>query len=51
MVCSSIEELHNHIDLSQLTSDLGGTIAYDHCDWIQQRTVSFSDKKEIIFNL
>lgn len=38
VVCSSIEELHNHIDISQLTSDLGGTIAYDHSDWIQQRT-------------
>lgn len=41
-MCSSLEELHSHIDVSQLTSDLGGTIAYDHDDWIQQRTVIFS---------
>lgn len=41
MVCSTIEELHTHIDVSQLTSDLGGTIAYDHSDWIQQRTVIY----------
>lgn len=42
MVCSSIEELHSHIDVSQLTSDLGGTIAYDHSDWIEQRTVMYT---------
>ncbi|XP_054708751.1 LOW QUALITY PROTEIN: guanine nucleotide exchange factor DBS-like [Uloborus diversus] len=38
VVCSTIEELHCHIDISQLTSDLGGTISYDHNEWIQQRT-------------
>ncbi|GIX92816.1 hypothetical protein CEXT_605722 [Caerostris extrusa] len=38
IVCTSVEELHTHIDISQLTNDLGGTIAYDLNDWIQQRT-------------
>ncbi|XP_055936058.1 guanine nucleotide exchange factor DBS-like isoform X3 [Argiope bruennichi] len=38
IVCTSVEELHSHIDISQLTNDLGGTIAYDLNDWIQQRT-------------
>ncbi|XP_015927368.1 guanine nucleotide exchange factor DBS isoform X2 [Parasteatoda tepidariorum] len=38
IVCTTVEELHSYIDISQLTDDLGGSIAYDHDSWIQQRT-------------
>lgn len=38
VVCTGIAELHSHIDVSQLSLDLGGTIDYNHEDWIQQRT-------------
>ncbi|XP_054724587.1 guanine nucleotide exchange factor DBS-like [Uloborus diversus] len=37
MICSSVEDIHHHIDPSQLTVDLGGTIPYNHEEWIQQR--------------
>ncbi|XP_026759073.2 guanine nucleotide exchange factor DBS-like isoform X4 [Galleria mellonella] len=36
-VCSSIEELYEHFDKSQLTPDLGGELQYSHSEWIQQR--------------
>ncbi|XP_026472684.1 guanine nucleotide exchange factor DBS-like isoform X2 [Ctenocephalides felis] len=36
-VCSCLEELHEFIDKSQLTSDLGGDLKYSHIEWIQQR--------------
>jgi pleckstrin homology domain-containing family G member 4 len=39
-VCSSIEELYEHFDRSQLTPDLGGELQYSHSEWIQQRIVS-----------
>lgn len=32
-----MEELHQFIDKSQLTPDLGGLIQYSHIEWIQQR--------------
>jgi hypothetical protein len=35
-----VEELHEYIDASQLTSDLSGTLPYNHDEWIQQRVVS-----------
>lgn len=38
-VCSCLEELHEFIDKSQLTSDLGGDLKYSHIEWIQQRIV------------
>ncbi|XP_026320242.1 guanine nucleotide exchange factor DBS-like isoform X3 [Hyposmocoma kahamanoa] len=37
LVCSSIEELYDHFDRSQLTPDLGGELQYSHAEWIQQR--------------
>ncbi|GLH15336.1 Uncharacterized protein GBIM_19803 [Gryllus bimaculatus] len=37
VVCNCIEELHENIDKSQLTPDLGGQITYCHQEWIQQR--------------
>ncbi|KAI8438172.1 hypothetical protein MSG28_010793 [Choristoneura fumiferana] len=37
LVCSSVEELYEHFDRSQLTSDLGGDLQYSHAEWIQQR--------------
>lgn len=37
IVCNSVEELHTYIDKSQLTPDLGGTIHYNHDDWIRER--------------
>ncbi|KAI0240761.1 Guanine nucleotide exchange factor DBS [Lamellibrachia satsuma] len=36
-MCETIGELHTHIDPSQLTDDLGGTLLYDHKEWIQHR--------------
>lgn len=40
VVCSSVEELHEHIDKSQLALDMGGSLTYSHHEWIQQRIVS-----------
>ncbi|KAH9631531.1 hypothetical protein HF086_004692 [Spodoptera exigua] len=37
LVCSSVEELYEHFDRSQLTADLGGDLQYSHAEWIQQR--------------
>ncbi|KAL5288815.1 MCF2L family protein [Megaselia abdita] len=37
VVCSSVEELHEHIDKSQLALDMGGSLTYSHHEWIQQR--------------
>lgn len=37
---SSVPELHGYIDKSQLTEDLGGTLAYCHSRWLRHRTVS-----------
>ncbi|XP_022248440.1 guanine nucleotide exchange factor DBS-like isoform X2 [Limulus polyphemus] len=39
IVCSTVDELHEHLDPSQLTQDLGGTISYSHDEWIEQRMV------------
>ncbi|XP_076349568.1 guanine nucleotide exchange factor DBS-like isoform X5 [Tachypleus tridentatus] len=39
IVCSTVDELHEHLDPSQLTEDLGGTISYNHDEWIEQRMV------------
>lgn len=38
IVLSSVEELHDYIDITQLTTDLGGTLPYVHTEWIEQRT-------------
>lgn len=37
IVLSTTEELHKYVNLQQLTPDLGGSLAYDHEIWIQQR--------------
>ncbi|XP_037089598.1 guanine nucleotide exchange factor DBS-like [Pollicipes pollicipes] len=37
VICSSLDELHAHVSPDQLTEDLGGTVPYDHEQWIQQR--------------
>ena len=37
---SSVEELHAHIDRDQLTEDVGGSLPYNHQEWIQHRAVS-----------
>jgi hypothetical protein len=40
VVCNCVEELHENVEKSQLTADLGGEIPYSHQEWIQQRVVS-----------
>nr|CAD7199538.1 unnamed protein product [Timema douglasi] len=37
VVCNYLEELHEHIDTSQLTADLGGDLPYCHEDWLKHR--------------
>nr|XP_015837407.1 PREDICTED: guanine nucleotide exchange factor DBS isoform X1 [Tribolium castaneum]XP_015837728.1 PREDICTED: guanine nucleotide exchange factor DBS isoform X1 [Tribolium castaneum]XP_015837982.1 PREDICTED: guanine nucleotide exchange factor DBS isoform X1 [Tribolium castaneum] len=37
IVLSTIEELHEYIDLNQITPDLGGSLQYSHEEWMQQR--------------
>lgn len=37
VVCNCVEELHDNVEKSQLTADLGGEIPYCHQEWIQQR--------------
>lgn len=49
IVLSSEEELQEHIDVSQLTADLGGNLPYCHHEWIQQRVVS-TQKLNILKN-
>ncbi|KAB0366710.1 hypothetical protein FD754_010866 [Muntiacus muntjak] len=38
VMLNSISDLHDHIDKSQLTEDLGGTLEYHHSQWINHRT-------------
>ena len=37
---SSLDELQSHVGRDQLTEDLGGTLSYNHEEWIQHRAVS-----------
>ena len=37
---TSLEGLHKYIDPSQLTTDLEGSLVYDHGIWIELRCVS-----------
>lgn len=37
----SLEALPKVIDSSQVTTDLDGTLQYDHAQWIDLRLVSF----------
>lgn len=39
VVCSCPEELHQRIETSQLTSELGGSLFYNHQEWIDTRLV------------
>lgn len=45
-MCSCVEELHENVEKSQLTADLGGEIPYCHQEWLQQRVVS---KLKVLF--
>ncbi|OWK06007.1 hypothetical protein Celaphus_00012533 [Cervus elaphus hippelaphus] len=38
VMLNSISDLHDYIDKSQLTEDLGGTLEYHHSQWINHRT-------------
>lgn len=40
MICSCDSELHEYIDRDQITDELGGTVAYCHEQWLEQRVVS-----------
>ena len=37
---TSLDGLHKYIDPSQLTTDLEGSLTYDHGIWIELRCVS-----------
>ena len=34
------DSIEQYVDASQLTSDLGGTLCYDHMTWVSNRVVS-----------
>ena len=34
------DSIEQYVDASQLTSDLGGTLCYDHLTWVSNRVVS-----------
>ncbi|XP_030072097.1 putative guanine nucleotide exchange factor MCF2L2 [Microcaecilia unicolor] len=38
IMLNSVSDLHSHIDRSQLTQELGGTLEYGHNQWIHHRT-------------
>ena len=40
VICSCLDELHQRIDASQLTTELGGCLFYNHIEWIDTRVVS-----------
>lgn len=44
VICSSLIDLHEYIDNTQLTGDMGGSLVYSHHEWIQQRVVSLLTK-------
>ncbi|XP_073846702.1 guanine nucleotide exchange factor DBS isoform X9 [Musca autumnalis] len=37
VICSALNDLHEYIEQSQLTADMGGSLIYSHHEWIQQR--------------
>lgn len=37
LMLNTVEELHDHVDADQLTDDLGGSLVYNHQEWIQHR--------------
>ncbi|XP_043556168.1 guanine nucleotide exchange factor DBS isoform X2 [Chiloscyllium plagiosum] len=38
IMLNSVTELHSHIDKTQLTQELGGTLEYSHSQWLYHRT-------------
>ncbi|XP_053567830.1 LOW QUALITY PROTEIN: probable guanine nucleotide exchange factor MCF2L2 [Bombina bombina] len=38
VMLNSLSDLHGYIEKSQLTSELGGSLEYNHSQWIQHRT-------------
>ncbi|XP_051859897.1 guanine nucleotide exchange factor DBS isoform X3 [Drosophila albomicans] len=37
VICSALSDLHEFVDATQLTPDMGGSLIYSHHEWIQQR--------------
>ncbi|XP_030369624.1 guanine nucleotide exchange factor DBS isoform X2 [Scaptodrosophila lebanonensis] len=37
VICSALSDLHEFVDATQLTADMGGSLIYSHHEWIQQR--------------
>lgn len=37
---NSLSDLHGYVDKSQLTRELGGSLDYNHSQWMHHRTVS-----------
>ncbi|XP_065166036.1 guanine nucleotide exchange factor DBS-like isoform X2 [Atheta coriaria] len=52
IVLGSAEELHEYVDITQLTPDLGGVLQYDHIGWIDQRVAleKFSTRTHEVSN-
>lgn len=42
IICSSLNDIHEYLETTQLTADMGGSLIYSHHEWIQQRIVSYS---------
>ncbi|XP_070135126.1 guanine nucleotide exchange factor DBS isoform X8 [Drosophila bipectinata] len=38
VICSALSDLHEYVNVNQLTPDMGGDLIYSHNEWIQQRT-------------
>ncbi|XP_032311518.1 guanine nucleotide exchange factor DBS isoform X6 [Drosophila ananassae] len=37
VICSALSDLHECVNVKQLTPDMGGVLLYSHHEWIQQR--------------
>jgi hypothetical protein len=44
VILNDVGSLYKYVDKTELTPCLGGTLNYDHQDWVQHRTVSCSSK-------
>ena len=40
VILNDIPNLYEYVDINQLTPCLGGTLDYEHQEWVQHRTVS-----------
>lgn len=52
-ILNDVSSLYENVDKDQLTPCLGGTLNYDHQEWVQHRTVShhlnnYSSKEMLI---